>query len=388
MTTSQRQRLELEPLEARRLLAGVIDIVDVDGDPVRIRLTGPGDFDVTLTEVDQGERIDAITLFDTTSRSKLIVKAGRGPGDGYVDVDTVDGVGQELNQLFVEGNLGFLEIDSVRKINAHTTAASIDESDADWIIDDNVRSLVLRGSLEYGKIEINGDLRRAIIHGDIYQASLVVDGMIRVLHVRSDVAEDSLIFARDGIGKLLVRGNLDFSNIETNDLLGRVTIRQDVFDSVIFGNDGIRRIVVDGGVADTTIESSGGIGVIDVWNWIENTDLIAGPQGINTVFAYDIDNLTLSGPGDIKHLLLDNDPLSGFAASAHQASAYVQAEAAPSPLAASDFQATATYATYDDYLVDHPASEHPYSEKKDYNGWFISFSFGSHGNGLTFGYHS
>jgi hypothetical protein len=306
MNTRNRSQLKLEKLESRWLPSGIWQGVDVDGDLVSVKLNGPGELDVLTSEVDQGLQIDNIAVFDTTHRSKLIIKAKRSGGDGYVDVNEIDADTEVLHRISVDGNLGYLTAGALSRLEAFTSQ-SLDGGDADWLIDSDVKNVQLKGSLEFGQLHITGDLNRAVIKGDIYNASLLVDETLRNLRVWGDVAEDALVSALGEIHKVTIDGFLDYATVESGDQLKNINVGLDILDAEIFAGWDIRSLRVDGSVIGSSIESEAWIRKIDVWDMIETSEIFAGPEGINTIFAYDISDTTLAPAGNIRHILLDAD---------------------------------------------------------------------------------
>ncbi len=79
----------------------------------------------------------------------------------------------------------------------------------------------------------------------------------------------------------------------------------DVIDADIYAEWAIHRIYVDGGIENTIIETPGRIRVLDSWDWIIDTDIIAGPQGIDKLFAYNLSNVNIDTPGGVWYVYLD-----------------------------------------------------------------------------------
>lgn len=115
----QRRFLQIESLEPRQMLSGnpvVIPIVsgttysfkDADNTPVRIKLTGAGSGQLTLTNgLATGGAIDTLTISGTTAKSQLVITASGG-GDGYSTINSLvvgqnPGSGEILKQFTGSG---------------------------------------------------------------------------------------------------------------------------------------------------------------------------------------------------------------------------------------------------------------------------------------------
>lgn len=74
------------PLDSRVLLANLVNFTDLDGDEVTVRVTGPGEADITPS-LDPGGGIALLTLSNTTEQSVLSISVkapSGGGGDGRV----------------------------------------------------------------------------------------------------------------------------------------------------------------------------------------------------------------------------------------------------------------------------------------------------------------
>ena len=301
--------LVVELLEARRLFSGRWQGVDIDGDYVAIKIMGAGEFDVLTTEEGLGERIDGIEVWDTTDASKLKITARKKGGDGYVDVDEIIATEESLKEIKVDGNLGFLTVDAVRKLTV-VSSATFDGNEAEWLIEGRVKKMRLKGDLEDVIVEVGGPIKKVVIDGDITAATLMIDGQLRQLRVRGDMEEDSYVYAAGDIHRIAIDGFLNFSSIETGGALRRMFVGLDVLDADIFAGQSIRRLTVDGAVEGTVIETVGFVRIIDVWDWINESDIIAGPEGIGAVWAYTLADTVIDTAGDLRHVFLDEDPFS------------------------------------------------------------------------------
>ena len=304
MNRKQKNSLILESLEPRCLLSGYWEGIDVDGDAVFVELRGSGELEVVTTEDGLGEQIETIAVYDTTKGSKLTVDVFEFNGDGYVDVGEIDAVGEDLKQIVVYGNIGYLEAGSVQKIY-FDNAVTLDGETGEWFIDSNVKLLYAWGDLDNTNIQITGKTSKVIIEGDMIEAGLLVDGQLRKMAVFGDVAEDSMISVLGRINRLVVYGFLDYSTVETGYQLKLLHVGMDVIDADIYADWAIHRIYVDGGIENTIIETTGRIRVLDSWDWIIDTDIIAGPQGIDKLFAYNLSNVNIDTPGDVWFVYLD-----------------------------------------------------------------------------------
>ncbi|MBN2376212.1 MAG: hypothetical protein JXD22_07420 [Sedimentisphaerales bacterium] len=302
--STKKHNLFLESLEPRRLLSGIWQGFDVDGDEVTITLSGPGDFLVYTEDEDLGQRIDTIELYDTSPASRLMVTARYNGGDGYVDVDAIDAAGLDLRQIVVDGNLGDLIVNSVRKVVVFHAARS-DGSEAQWLINNSVRQIRTNGSLDFVNMEIAGNLNTLIVQGDIAAATLTIDGRLRKLMVYGDIADQSDIYTTDNLRIVNVFGYLDNSVIETEGLLQVLYVGLDVFDSSVYADYGINKVIIDGGMENSFIGTAGKLRIFDAWNWVISSEIVAGPQGINRFLAYDLSDTAVSTPGYINFFYLD-----------------------------------------------------------------------------------
>jgi hypothetical protein len=272
--------LKLEVLESRRLLSAVWKGSDIDGDKVLIKLKGAGDFEVLTNDLGFGEQIETITVFDTSPRSKLVIQARKFGGDGFVDVGEIDAVGQSLNRIKVDGNLGYLDVGSLARLSV-LSSETLDGEMAEWFIGSDMKKLHLKGDLDFAVIEVGGYLQKATIKGTISEASLLVDGWLRRLKVHGDVTNDSLVSVLGEVGTIAIKGFVDYSTIEMGGQLRKLSVGEDVLDSVLYSATSIGRIRVGGAVDNSLIESQGSIRRIDVWDWIVDSDILAGPEGIH-----------------------------------------------------------------------------------------------------------
>jgi hypothetical protein len=104
---------------------------------------------------------------------------------------------------------------------------------------------------------------------------------------------------------VVVYGFLDFSTIDTAGKLNYLYVGMDIVDSLVQADRGIRAIVVDGSIETSVIQTDGAIRVIDVWDWIDESEIIAGRRGINTIFAYNITDTNISTTGNVRHIILE-----------------------------------------------------------------------------------
>lgn len=327
MKPKTKQKLHLEWLESRRLLSGIWQGNDADGDDITIKLRGAGDFTVLTQDEGLGLNIETIEVFDTNARSKLEITSRKHGGDGFVDVGEIDAAGEELKQIKVDGNLGFLDVTELGKIKVWGSETQQDES-AQWFIDGSVKKMEflgdledvlldiggdvnnvrIKGSLDDALVEIGGDLKKAVVHENITAATLLVDGQLRQLDVYGDIEDDSLISALEDINALNVDGFIDFSTIESGGQLKYIYTGYDILDSELFAVESIRSIIVDGAIENSLIESEGSIREIDAWDWIIESDIIAGDGGIDLIIAYDLIDTTVDTPGNLGAVILDVDP--------------------------------------------------------------------------------
>lgn len=303
-SSAKKNNLILESLEPRCLLSGIWQGVDIDGDQVTIKLTGPGDFLVYTVDEGLGQRIDTIELYDTSPASRLNVAAWPTGGDGYVDVDAIDATGLDLRQIEVDGNLGDLIVNSVQKVVVFHAARS-DGSEAQWLINNSVRQIRTNGSLDFVNMEIAGDLNTLIAQGDIAAATLTIDGQLRKLVVFGDIADQSDIYTTGDLRIVKVFGYLDNSTIETEGLLQVLYVGLDVFDSSVYADYGITKVIIDGGMENSFIGTAGKLRIFDAWDWVISSEIVAGPQGINRFLAYDLSDTAVSTTGYIRFFYLD-----------------------------------------------------------------------------------
>ena len=305
MKTKNNNPLTLESLEPRTLLSGLWHGVDIDGDHVTIKLSGPGQLAAATEDLGIGQEIQTVLVANTAPASKLTVKA-HGRGDGYVDVGVIDAEGESLKTIKVDGNLGHLNVDYTRQVNVFS-AVTLDGAEGQWLIGSSLDKLRLQGYLDNTIIEVDGNLKKAVVNGDIAYASLLVDGELRQITVKGHVQEDALIFAGADIRRLNIAGFLDASTIEVAGHLWRIDVGLDMLDSLIQVDGDIGLVVVDGNIVESTIDALGGIDIIDTWNWIIDSHIVAGPRGIYRIVAYDISDTVIDTDGLQPEVLLDVD---------------------------------------------------------------------------------
>jgi hypothetical protein len=303
MKKAERERLVVEELEGRWLLSGVWEGVDVDGDAVVVKLSGPGWLEVESTPDGLGEWIDTIAVYDTTRSSALSVKARQDGGDGFVDVGFIDATGETLKQINVDGYLYGLTSGSLKKLAAFGTAPS-DEGVWGWAIDGSLGELRIDSHLQDVEVRVRFDVNKAVIGGDLARASMLIDGSLRNLQVKGD-AVDSKISVLGRIDSVKINGWLENSTVETDDGLNKLFVGGDILDSDIYAAGWINRIVTDGNIQNTVIETPGYINVIDAWEWVADTDIIAGPDGIGTIYAWNLSNVNIETDGQFDQLYLD-----------------------------------------------------------------------------------
>jgi len=297
--------LKVEALEPRYLLSGLWKGVDIDGDSVTVKLSGRGDMDVAAFDSGYGEQIESITVWGANAKSKLTITASKkAGGDGYVDIGAIDAAGEDLKEIKVDGNLGNMVVDSVEKISLYSTA-NLDGSLVEWYINSGLKQLTLEGNLDYADLVVNGNLKKVTVEGHVTDASLLVDGELKKMEVWGDVSANSLIDVSETIGTITIDGYLENSTIATNEELNLLEVGLDVLDADIYGQWAIWEIYVDGGMAGTIVETGGFLDWLDVWNWIEESEILAGPEGIGTIWAYNISDTTIETDGEIDHIYLD-----------------------------------------------------------------------------------
>ena len=305
MKPAKQQRLTVEKLEPRCLLSGFYQGVDVDGDLVTVELFGRGDLFVETVASGEGDAIEAITVDGARGSTRLVVLAQESElGDGLVDAAVVDAADQSLRQIFVDGYVGDLFARSVRRIEVEGVDAFGDEV-SQWAIDRNVGLLSALDNVGNVDISIGRNLRSAFVDGDIFNATLSVDRVLRSLVVYNDVEEDSLIFAGRNIGWVSIEGQLSQSVIDTPGRLRELYVQLDVLDSTVRADRFIHTIIVDGNVSNSGLESNGMVRFVDVWELIEDSDIIAGPQGIVAIWAEDLINTNIDTVGPVRNIFLD-----------------------------------------------------------------------------------
>ena len=168
----------LEQLENRCLLSAIWQGTDTDGDKVTIKLSGQGGLQVETVDEGLGLRIETIRLMDTGPSDKLTIKASQKGGDGQVTIDEIDGAGQSLKSLNLDGYLGHLTLDSLANLSA-TGSAKPDEGQANWQINSDVKQLKIIDDLEGVIVDVKGTLKKAIIGGNMSDATIQVDQQLR-----------------------------------------------------------------------------------------------------------------------------------------------------------------------------------------------------------------
>jgi len=298
MNNPQNSLLLLESLEPRWLLSGVWTGTDIDGDKVTIRLSGPGILQVDSQESGLGEQIDVITVFNTRSSSKLTINAARRGGDGYVDIETIDAAGETLNQISVDGNLGYLTARSVKKINVWSPA-TLSGQDAEWVFESYLKELQIKGDFMDATLDIGGSVNKVTVNGDMDFATLLIGGEADRITVKGDIKNDTLIQVNYELKSLKVYGSCYDSTIETSTDLRRLYVRGDLDYCIVKAGDDIGTIMIDGTMVETSVQAQDFIDKIDVWFWIVDSDIQAGYGGIDYAIAYGISDSAFDSLGRI-----------------------------------------------------------------------------------------
>lgn len=293
--------LTLEALEPRCLLSGLWTGTDVDGDLINIRLTGPGKLYVTTEDEGLGNLIDSIDLTGTTTASSLtITSTKRKGGDGYVDVLNLDSGGGKFNQVTVDGWLGNMDIGEASKLTLRGVL-TLDDQPAEWLVRGTLKNLNVKEDLIHVDMEVTGDLKAVIIEGDLDAATLRVDSQLKQLIVKGDMMHAAI--EAGTINTLDVYGGVEQTDITSHNDILCLLVGEDLIDSTILADDYIEEIVVDAGMEDVVIEAGAGIATLDVWDWITDSQITVGADGLHELFAYNLSDTTIAG--DVDHVWLD-----------------------------------------------------------------------------------
>ncbi len=296
MAAKKTNQLVLEPLESRLVLSAIWQGVDVDGDLLTVKLKGHGDLTVVTEEAGLGEQVTQIIVRNTGRGANLAVAARPYGGDGLVDVFSIDAGGENLRGVKINGYLGDLSAGSVRALDVAGNLI-FEEPQTLWDVDGDLQILKSRSSLEDLTIDIDGQVKKAVVQGHMLAATMLVDSHLSKMVVFGDVAENTFVGIGGQTKAMVVDGFLEQSEVYNGGVMGKFIVGRDVIDSYIVSDVAIQRLIVDGGVLNSTIESGGYIGVVDVWNWIETSEINAGPGGIDLIWAYNISDTTINNEG-------------------------------------------------------------------------------------------
>ncbi len=296
----------IEPLETRIAPAGLVTLIDVDGDIITVA-TSLGTSALltsaiakTALGVTGGERIDLITLtdpiFDGTS---LSVTARPGPlgGDGLVNVTAIDATGQNITTIKVAGDVqdidagkgvGGLKIQSIDVFSTSGTSV--------WNIKADLGVLNVRTNLAGAEIHLDFatyhlgllSIGQSLIGGAGLRTGHVdVAGTITTVKIGRDIvggggAKSGYIEAA-AIGTATIGGSIrggngagtDSGEIVVTGSLGSLKLGGSIFGgaaadsgAVRAGSIGVVNIagsIIGGGAANTgSLKSSGAFGAVTI----------------------------------------------------------------------------------------------------------------------------
>jgi hypothetical protein len=291
----------IELLEAR-IAPATLTFTDVDGDNVKITVSGSG----TLTEgvnviisFGQLEKLDLTDAAFQNARVKIV--ATRDPsagGDGRVNVGNIDATGRDLGSVLVDGDLGqilagsgtnperglaALTVASLGRLGTTTGAPALavningrlgalkvaGDVNATFIVADTLGSAMIRGSLLGGPSDGNGllsttgDMGKVRVGGDLVGGVGNATGTIRSGGALAGVTVGGSLFG----GRHPGAGSTDFTSgaIVAAGKLGPVKIGSDVigdfgeFAGAIFSGAQIVSVTLGGSLLGAGKPNSGSI---------------------------------------------------------------------------------------------------------------------------------
>jgi hypothetical protein len=300
---SQAAALSLEKLEDRALMA-VIPLLsgqlttfqDADGTQVKVKLIGPGQGSLELTNgLLTGAAIDSLMLSDTTAASKLKITTRGG---------TVSGT--TINELVITKALG--ELGALKDL----LAKQVDFSDSgQFVADGSVGNINFRSLGEDATVEVDGNLDRLKVETLKSDSSVEVSGTLRdfvvqFINTGAHVSADQLDMLKvkqqaqgatfdvgtGGLGKATIK-NLYNSAIASEGDIGKIHVQGDAIASAFVSNIDAGSDGVFGTIDDFVIDRSatGNIG------WVKlrgNIGANGTDQEVGIVASGSVGRLTLS----------------------------------------------------------------------------------------------
>jgi hypothetical protein len=272
------RRLGLEPLESREMLSGnpvVVPIVsgstyvfrDADGTTVKVKLTGPGAGQMTLTNgLATGGSIDTLTVTGTTSTSQLkITAAGGSDGQSTIDnlvVGQAPGAGTVLNKFSSSG----LNVSAGGELQFYGGVNSL-------IIDD-----VGAGA----SVNVAGSLGSLIADAFAAGASLDVSGTISSINVTSLGAGSEIVAPQ--LTKLTVSGLASGAVVNIGDGGIQSAFFQSVVNSNVYTAGNVGAVVINASSAGSAIAANRDPGSDGVFGTLDDFTMDAAAAGtIGTV---------------------------------------------------------------------------------------------------------
>jgi len=232
-------RLVLTPAATISIVSGqVVSFTDSDGSVVKIKLTGPGIGELTLTNGETtGGSMDHLVLSDTTSESKLRITSRGGSIAGTT-----------INSLWITGSP---EQDSLLRL---LRGRNLDlNTDGEMTSDGNVGHLKFRDMGAGAQISVNGNVDKLEAR-DVQSAQIGIGGAVNKLGARTvsagaQVSAETIVSATittltDGATLNAGAGGLatakfrtvQYAGILSTSTIGDVVVTQDLIGSSITAN--------------------------------------------------------------------------------------------------------------------------------------------------------
>ncbi len=319
----QRPRLQIESLEPRQMLSGnpiVIPIVsgttytfkDADNTTVKIKLTGAGSGQLTLTNgLKTGGAIDTLSITGTNTASQLKITAAGG-GDDMSTINSLT-VGQtpvntQILQQFTGSGLN-VAANGVLQFNGSVGGISIETVGAGAEI--NVTGGV-SGQFIAQEFDANSSVN---VVGTLYSLNVqsidagaeVVAGTLTKLNVGQAITNASISAGSGGIQSAFIQSATN-ADIWTAGSIGSVIIQTSSAGSAIAANRNPGSDGMLGTIDDFTISASSSVGAIGPVTL--NGAVVAGASGLQLIATGTIGTVTVPA-GQPQPQIID-DAISQF----------------------------------------------------------------------------
>jgi hypothetical protein len=253
----RKNRLQMEWLESRRLLSGLVEGVDDDGDAYEIRLSGPG----SIANPD----IDYITLASTSSGSYFTVSvtAVGEHGDGLVNIGRIYAGENNLGKVTIEGDLGGLVAGRVQQITARSLGA-VEADSHIFTLGGSIKSITAPDGISDATFTIAGNVSKLQVGtkqdtetaGNISNSTFAIDGDLDRLLLNQSMTDESIIDVTGRIKQVRIRESMVNSTIQVGGDLSRLQVEGSIYSMANNGEEGAVTVSVGGDVAKVQVKKS------------------------------------------------------------------------------------------------------------------------------------